>query len=330
MEVNEIKRSLKAQKGHLTRSLKSAMAAVDFLKKSPSANAKSELERCLQKVQIAKDKVQNWYARLMELDMDNEQAYSSKLDQVEDEYLQVIEVVMEQIHAYADLAAARPLNAAPAQQAGGQRQQQCKIQLALKPDKLTRESTPAELRSWIEKFRSFYSLSNLQIASVRDQQNCLFQCLDMDLEVGLRQEINENTAIFDDDGCIEKLEEKFKVTYPLFTRRLDFFRHQQAKGQTFADFYARLRQKGDEAELADLTVDHTYVFRIICACSDQKLKEKFLKLESPTLEDLVKEAELYEVARRSMREFNKGDNGQNGSAHANARFVKTQDLKGKC
>jgi hypothetical protein len=82
---------------------------------------------------------------------------------------------------------------------------------------------------------------------------------------------------------------------------LDYFRYLQATGQSFADYVAKLRQKGNEADLADLSVDELYVFRILSGISDMKLKEKLLELKSPSLAALVAEATDFEVARRNLK-----------------------------
>jgi hypothetical protein len=297
---------------------------VEFLRTSPSATSRAEVEKAFSKLEIHRENIMDCYSKLMQEDPDNLDVYGQKMDEADASYLDAAEIITKALHG-ASVAAAPPVTAPPVVQSGGQHQY--KVQLALKPEKLTRDSTPAELRSWIRKFRAFYSMSGLHEASIPDQQAFLFQCIDIDLETTLRQNINENTEIFGDDSCIEKIEDKFKLTYPLFTRRLDYFRYEQSKGQSFSDFYAHLRQLGDEAELPGLNVDDMYVFRMICGCSDQRLKEKFLKLESPTLEDLHKESELYEMAKRALKAFDKGSS-LNGQSYV--KRVKASDFQGKC
>ena len=176
---------------------------------------------------------------------------------------------------------------------------------------------------------------------MRDQQAFLYQCLDTDLEIYLRQQVDENMPIFGDDGCSSHLEDKFLRSYPLFTRRLDYFWFSQGKGQPFAEFYAQLRQKGDEADLAELDVEALYVHRVICAVTDMRLKEKLCKLQNPTLEDVVQTAENYEVDRRNLKELSNeaarliqmGQQSpvtQQQQSQACINYVTLADMKGKC
>ena len=48
------------------------------------------------------------------------------------------------------------------------------------------------------------------------------------------------------------LEKEFDSTWPMFNRRLDFFRFEQKEGQAFSDFVAKLELKAREADLQTL------------------------------------------------------------------------------
>ena len=61
----------------------------------------------------------------------------------------------------------------------------------------------------------------------------------------------------------------------------------------------------NEANILALTPDDIRVFRLMGAVTDPFLKEKFLELQDPTVDDLVKEAAQWEGVRRSMN-LNKG------------------------
>jgi hypothetical protein len=176
------------------------------------------------------------------------------------------------------------------------------------------------MRSLARKFRAFYSTSNLSRAQLEDQQAFFLSYLDLDLETTIRESIDVMTAIFGDtDSCMEFLEQKFRVTYPLFTRRLDYFWYCQAPGQTFAEYVAKLRQKGNEADLAALSVDEMYVFRVLSGLSDNKMKEKLLELKSPSLAALIAEATDIEVARRNLTAA--------GASDSQARFSRQEDKR---
>ena len=61
----------------------------------------------------------------------------------------------------------------------------------------------------------------------------------------------------------------------------------------------------NEANILALTPDNIRVFRLMGAITDPFLKEKFLELQDPTVDDVVKEAAQWEGVRRSM-DINKG------------------------
>jgi hypothetical protein len=157
------------------------------------------------------------------------------------------------------------------------------------------------MRSWVNKFKAFYTTSCLDRCTIAEQQAYLRICIDTNLEARIQDKIQENTPIFGEDGCIQLLEEEFLLKYPLFTRRLEFFRYNQTEGQLFTDYCAKLKAIGEEADLHKLEVDDLYVFRYICGTSDNKLKEKFLKQEDPTLDDLNRIARAYEISSSALQ-----------------------------
>ena len=75
---------------------------------------------------------------------------------------------------------------------------------------------------------------------------------------------------------MELLEQEFNETYPLATRRSDYFHLTHEDGQTFSDFSTKLMRLADEADLPNLDVDHLHAFRYLQACKDKKLRDKFL------------------------------------------------------
>ena len=139
-----------------------------------------------------------------------------------------------------------------------------------------------------------------------EQQAYLLKCLDEDLANIVRLECTDATPIFGKiNSCISMLEDKFEETYPLFVHRLQYFKFKQKSGQHFDDVYSALRMLDNEANILALTPDDIRVFRLMGAITDPFLKEKFLELQNPTVDDLVKEAARWEGVRRSMN-LNKG------------------------
>ena len=176
-----------------------------------------------------------------------------------------------------------------------------KVDRDLKPDKLGSDANPEEVRSWLDQFRAYHSTSKMEILSVPNQQAYFFACLEQELRTYVKGQVSDSTTIWGVGGCAEILDERFQQLYPKFTRRLAFFGLHQAKDQTFADFYAALRRKGNEAVLAGITTDDIYVFRLIQGCTDLKLREELTKLRAPTLKTLLEEATAWEVSKRDNK-----------------------------
>ena len=86
---------------------------------------------------------------------------------------------------------------------------------------------------------------------------------------------------------------------------IDFFEYKQPQGTPFSSFFSGLREKGQEAELGTLEEDDIYILLIIANISDNKLREKILRLQHPSLADVLQEADSHESAKRSIKELNK-------------------------
>ena len=90
-----------------------------------------------------------------------------------------------------------------------------RIQTDLKPDILTKEATPEELNEWIEQFKSYYSMSKMDGFKVADQHAFFLACLDKELKVFLRGQLNNATPIWGaSNSCQSLLIEKFESFYP--------------------------------------------------------------------------------------------------------------------
>ena len=184
----------------------------------------------------------------------------------------------------------------------------------------------------MEQYRSYYSMSKMDQFRVPDQQAFLLSCLDKELKVFMRGEMNDATPIWGNtNSCSSLLRGKFDSFYPKFTRRLNFFGYAQSKGQTFDNFMAVLKQKGEQAALSELKTEELYVFRLLTGCTDIKLREKLLDLKDPSLKDIIEEADKYENAKLNLKTL-VGQSGQTSAAGAAAvqRDGKPKDKCKKC
>ena len=126
---------------------------------------------------------------------------------------------------------AQPTPVAQAAQPVYQRRRQF-VNDTLRPPTLTLQMTPVELCSWTRKFMSFFTTNQFNQASIPEQQAYVRQFIDPDLEVQIGMKIDDTTEIFGGQGTISYIEDEFALRYPLFSRRLDFFRYKRSKGQT--------------------------------------------------------------------------------------------------
>ena len=116
-----------------------------------------------------------------------------------------------------------------------------------------------------------------------------------------------------DVSCVELLRQEFLIQHPLFSRRMDFFSYTQAQGQAFTDWAAKLAKKGDEAALADLTVDDLYSMRYITGVSDQELRKEFLKQGDKSHKNLLQVADTYEMGKRYTKSIHTRSPGAHSS-----------------
>ncbi|KAG1673587.1 Anoctamin-7 [Nymphon striatum] len=292
--------TLRAYKGHLTRSAKELEKIATFVEINPSPRGLSELETSFKKYTTSLEKVESTIEEIiiseeLEEQRINEynteiQGYYSKLDELRQKLL----TINKNITLATKPAQPFPTTATPVKP---------RICDALKPFQLNDKHTPADLRNWIGKFNVYHSSSSMERYSTVEQHMFLFSCLNFSLETKVRENdsYNPELHIFGDYGVVQILQEEFDLCFPLFNRRLDFFRYRQTPGQKFTDFMIHLKQKGEEADLHSLDIDSLYVFRYITGITDSNLRERFLKLTNPNLDQLKKETRAYEIGKHAAK-----------------------------
>ena len=152
----------------------------------------------------------------------------------------------------------------------------CKL---LFPEKLLKTNTPSEFRLWISAFRRFWEASNLQSQSIATQQGYLLQALSSELQDVVEQKMTATMPIFGAAGCIDVLEGEFRVLYPIFNRRVDFFQVKRDHGEDPEDFFRRLNKLAQMADLEAMTMEELVTFRFIASCEDKQLRKQILDLK---------------------------------------------------
>lgn len=172
---------------------------------------------------------------------------------------------------------------------------------ALKPFTLNASHSMIEFETWESSFRAYYTTSHIDLASVEEQQAYLRSCMDSLLWVRVKPVITRTTPVFGQvNSCFAALRDEFEQANPLFTRRMDYFKYMQQPGQDWNDMSAQIRVRRDAAQLDALTLDQLDVFRNIQATVDPVLREKFLRLNNPTYQDLQRCARAYMQGKKNM------------------------------
>ena len=163
----------------------------------------------------------------------------------------------------------------------------CKI---LFPEALSQSKSPEEFRLWVSAFRRFYEASGLSATNVATQQGYLLRALDSDLRKTVERKISVTMDVFGPGGCMEVLEAEFKMLYPIFTRRLEFFQATQDPGEDPTALLERMEGMGNMADLANMSQDELTAFRFMTACTDIRLRDKLFELkrkDMATIKDVV-------------------------------------------
>ena len=297
--------SIRGFKSALTNKINSSVKAIDDANhRRPTKSSVDILQIEIIKVNKASDLLVEKYSELCEFDQaDNFEDYMKK---IEDEEVRTAEQIKNLIDTISDLEdkintqflqpVAATARVQPAGQAQGQGQGFTKVNLALKPFDLTKDSTPLELRSWIEQFKAYHRSSKMELSHISVQQAYFKNCIDSCLAGRLHSVIQPNTPILDDGGCLDLLNDIFTHQFPIFTRRLLFFKAAPEKSQLFSDWTKTLTRDGDECDLPGLRVDEIYVLRYLVGCHDEKLLDLMMREADPTKAKLDAIIMAYEVA----------------------------------
>ena len=92
----------------------------------------------------------------------------------------------------------------------------------------------------------------------------------------------------------------FEVKYPVFTKRLQYFKYREGKGQSFSEFRTQLHKLHEEANIKDLGPNEILSFHVLCGISDGKLRKKLMELEDSLIGNIDAEALKYKTIRSTL------------------------------
>ena len=297
-----------ALRGHLTRRLNTARMVCDLSAQigTPTMSLLNELKKAQSDLRSMFSKVELSCQDLMTLDITKIDSWQAKLAE-DEKSLQKQDSELINLIADAEL---RLLPKPDSNRIPGARADRTKANEALKPKVLSREMSPVEFASWLQRFSAYYSSSNMNNCSLPEQQAYFRACIDSYLESRIQSKISSVTPILPTPGsisCFDLLNEQFLITHPVFDRRLDWFDAKQGINQKFTDFAQKLMRMGDECELAQMDINDLYVMRFLTSCSNIKLRERFLKETNPSQDKILQIAQNYEVSERFIKAINRSN-----------------------
>ena len=186
--------------------------------------------------------------------------------------------------------------------AGARRAPHPKIKpnIPLRPERLSHEATPHEMRMWVEQFRSYYDTSNFAYDLLSSQHAYFKQCLGRTLRARMEARIRATDPMFARAGvrsCIKAIRDEFYDRHPIFNRRIAFFKATQQNGQSMTDFIIQVGNLSDEADIISLSSNDVLLYRYLAGCTNSDLRQKIMELDHPTKAQVEQFVRNYETAK---------------------------------
>ena len=165
----------------------------------------------------------------------------------------------------------------------------------------------------------------MQVAEPYVQQSFMFNCMDDDVTTLLCRKIKEDTSL---TKCMEKIRELFLEKNPLIVRHLDLFSQKQPEGILFTSWWAKMTQMRKECDQLSMTAEDHWLNFLKCNMYKGDLQQKFLRLDAPDEEKVLKIARAYEKAVNCQQEL-ENDGGKHRANKVDNKACK-KVFKGTC
>ena len=190
--------------GHLTRECATSARAARFAEGAPSQSALDTLKQHLHDLRQARNDTVNKYQNYRDLaDPSRFTWVEQRLGEIAEQFNIAQETLLQGLAALNGAGFGRP-PPAPAAPAGGGAQGGVKVQDALRPSKLHRDSTPVEVSDWRRSYRAYHSASRLSQLAVPEQQAFFMACLDPIVATEIRQRVADDTPVLEDPDVSDK------------------------------------------------------------------------------------------------------------------------------
>ncbi len=211
--------------------------------------------------------------------------------------------------AHAGQAAAAAAAVAPAATPG-------RLVEALKPNLLTIDATPIEVRQWKRKLVTYLRRSGVpNWQDVSDQHSVFFGCMESAVEDRvMHHDRYEDTAavlpadpVPDGSSLVELLDEVYLEEVPLFNRRLEFFQMRQrtGEGETVEQFVELLEARAREAEVHLMSREDLIMFRCHTGIVEEGMLVEWRRLETPSLPEMKRAMTRYKAGKAQKKALKK-------------------------
>lgn len=213
MATTNLKNKAKAQRGCLTRLLNNADNLIGEASESLNLHYLPLLEDSSRKIMETAARVDEALVALQIADEANYATHETHLTEASNKSGKAISALQRVIR---EIEARHGAVVAP--RVADTTGTKTRLVEALKPFTLQKDHNPLDLRSWINKFRAYYTASHIASATILEQQAHFFSCLDSVISDRIRPQIKEDNPIWGEDGCVKKLEAEFAEWHPLHSR----------------------------------------------------------------------------------------------------------------
>lgn len=298
-EYAKLGRSYTSLKGQATTAVASAAKVVNFANSPCHTRVMyNQLEEQLGKIEERFRKISAVLERMMDIiqavteDKDYEENHKDLLAKQKFEVDRRDEILEQLINAMRNIEATltRPIQVAGAgapipAAAAARAQLRCKPVDCLRPITLKRTSSPSEYATWVHGFKSYYTASNFNQAELHEQHAYMYATLDAPLQAAVRSRVQENTPVLPvagDESMFSIIASEFYSSYPLFNRRLQFLRAAMPIGGRMSDWMNSVDELGSQAMLHEIQPQDLTVMIYLLGCSDDKMRERLMRLKDPT------------------------------------------------
>ena len=345
------KSSIAAYKGHLTRSVKDAQVLTRAATDNPSTDLYKELKEELKVVKTRFNKTEETIIQLgKDFRGEEVQQYiKASLDGIYEDYEDARGRIFEALNLlepeYGELKKKDTAITIDPATVGAS---SAHLEQALRPEVLSHESQPSQVRNWIEDFQAYFLAAKLNTEPDTVQQSVFLRLLDNTIRSRIEPLMTPRMDVLDEeDGCLGLLKEDFLLRIPLFIRRCDYFGLTQQSNQSATSFFRDLQSREKEADAVHLRPDEIYIHRYISGLRDKNLRGRLIKIQNIDRKTLETEVLNYDAGQATQERLdgvnknahvkrsggvrNKKKQSHKGKSKSNAEAIVTLDeLKGKC